>query len=156
MLFLGFQHGLDVRELAFQLGILGGFDDGRGIADDGAEEFLFGDLFEVGEAEFGEEFLVVAQICFEGGWGWVFESGGGDVGGALGGLGGGDGLAEADDGEGGFLEGADALDHVFYTLRVCHFGGRGGKVEGGGIVYFAINVLGLDLELKLSRTGRSD
>ena len=27
------------------------------VADDGAKEFLFGYLFEVGEAEFGEEFL---------------------------------------------------------------------------------------------------
>ena len=52
-------------------------------ADDGAQEFLFGDLFQVGEAEFGEEFLrereqvlgrrsggretnlVVNEICFE-------------------------------------------------------------------------------------------
>lgn len=28
------------------------------IADDGAEEFLLGDLFEVGEAELGEKFLL--------------------------------------------------------------------------------------------------
>ena len=28
-----------------------------GFADNGAEEFLFGDLFKVGEAEFREEFL---------------------------------------------------------------------------------------------------
>ena len=27
------------------------------VADDGAEKFLFGDLLEVGEAEFREEFL---------------------------------------------------------------------------------------------------
>jgi len=33
------------------------FDDEGGVADDGPEEFLFGYLFEVGEAEFGEEFL---------------------------------------------------------------------------------------------------
>jgi len=34
------------------------FDYEGWVADDGAEKFLFGDLFEVGEAEFGEEFLV--------------------------------------------------------------------------------------------------
>ena len=32
-------------------------DDEGWIADDGAEELFFGDLFDVGEAEFGEEFL---------------------------------------------------------------------------------------------------
>lgn len=35
----------------------------RGIADDCAEEFLLGDLFDVGEAEFGEEFLPSISIA---------------------------------------------------------------------------------------------
>ncbi len=43
--------------MGFEEGVFGGFDDLGGVADDGAEEFFFGDLFEVGEAEFGEEFL---------------------------------------------------------------------------------------------------
>ena len=33
------------------------FDNEWGFADDASEEFFFGDLFEVGEAEFGEQFL---------------------------------------------------------------------------------------------------
>ena len=41
----------------FQYDVLGMFDNDGRIADDGAEEFLLGHLFEVGEAEFGEEFL---------------------------------------------------------------------------------------------------
>jgi hypothetical protein len=32
-------------------------DHERRVPDYGAEEFLLGDLFEVGEAEFGEELL---------------------------------------------------------------------------------------------------
>lgn len=32
-------------------------DDEGWVADDGADELFFGDLLEVGEAEFGEEFL---------------------------------------------------------------------------------------------------
>lgn len=31
--------------------------DGRVVGDNGAEELLLGDLFDVGEAEFGEELL---------------------------------------------------------------------------------------------------
>ena len=38
-------------------------DDERWVPDNGAYEFLFCDLFEVGEAEFREEFLV-AEISF--------------------------------------------------------------------------------------------
>ena len=57
MFLLRFQHGFDVRELVFQFDVLAMFDDEGGIADDGAEEFLLGYLFEIGEAEFGEEFL---------------------------------------------------------------------------------------------------
>ena len=33
------------------------FDYEGWVADDGAKEFLFSYLFEIGEAEFGEEFL---------------------------------------------------------------------------------------------------
>lgn len=46
-------------------------------------EFFFGDLFDVGEVEFGEEFFVVEEVGFEGGGGWVWggEGGVGDVGG---------------------------------------------------------------------------
>ena len=36
----------------------------RRVADDGAEKFLFGDLFEVGEAEFREEFLCTLGFSF--------------------------------------------------------------------------------------------
>lgn len=57
MSLLSLQHGLHVRELGFQLAVLGRLDDLGRVADDGAEEFLLGDLFEVGEAELGEEFL---------------------------------------------------------------------------------------------------
>lgn len=32
------------------------------VADDGAEEFLFGNLFEVREAEFGKEFLFALEL----------------------------------------------------------------------------------------------
>lgn len=32
-------------------------DDERWVADNGAEELFFGDLFEVGEAQFREKFL---------------------------------------------------------------------------------------------------
>ena len=38
------------------------FDYEGWVADDGAKEFLIGYWLEVGEAEFGEEFLVVCQI----------------------------------------------------------------------------------------------
>lgn len=62
MLFLCFEHGLDLSKLAFELEVLGMFDDLGWIADDGAEEFLFGYLFEVGEAEFGKEFLAVSAM----------------------------------------------------------------------------------------------
>ena len=41
------------------------FDYEGWVADDGAEEFLFGDLFEVGEAEFREEFLGSSVSCSE-------------------------------------------------------------------------------------------
>lgn len=37
--------------------------EGR-IADNGAEEFLFSDLFEVGEAKLGKEFLVELDGLF--------------------------------------------------------------------------------------------
>lgn len=52
-----------------------GDQEGR-VADDGAEEFLFGDLFKVGEVEFGEEVLW-DQWCKRGGdilvgWGSYF------------------------------------------------------------------------------------
>lgn len=40
------------------------FDYEGWIADDGAEKFLFGNLFEVGEAKFGEEFLVELDGLF--------------------------------------------------------------------------------------------
>ena len=40
--------------------------EGR-VADDGAEKFLLGDLFEVGEAEFGEEFLCAQVSTLRGG-----------------------------------------------------------------------------------------
>jgi len=57
MFFLRFEHGFDLSELAFELEVFGMFDYKGWVTDDGAEEFLFGYLFEVGEAEFGEEFL---------------------------------------------------------------------------------------------------
>ena len=38
-------------------------DDKGRVADDGAEKFLFGDLFKVGEAKFREEFLC-AEFSF--------------------------------------------------------------------------------------------
>jgi hypothetical protein len=45
-------------------------DKGR-VADDGADEFFLGDLFEVGEAKFREKFLSrssdMAIICKQGG-----------------------------------------------------------------------------------------
>ena len=44
--------------MRFQLDVFGMLDDEGGVADDGAEEFLFGYLFEIGKAEFGEKFLV--------------------------------------------------------------------------------------------------
>ncbi len=40
------------------------FDYEGWIADDGTEKFLFGNLFEVGEAKFGEEFLVELDGLF--------------------------------------------------------------------------------------------
>ena len=46
-----------MRECGFQFDVLLMLDNERWIADDGANELFFGDLFEVGEAEFGEEFL---------------------------------------------------------------------------------------------------
>lgn len=57
MFFLCLEHGFDLRELVFEFDVLDMLDYERRVADDGAKEFLFGDLFEVGEAEFGEEFL---------------------------------------------------------------------------------------------------
>jgi len=50
--------------LRFQLGVFGVFDYEGWIADDGTEKFLFGNLFEVGEAKFGEEFLVELDGLF--------------------------------------------------------------------------------------------
>ena len=66
--FLGFEDGFDFQKLGFQFGVFKWFDDlGRG-ADYGAQEFFFGDLFEVGEAEFGEEFLFTSLVAFSTGW----------------------------------------------------------------------------------------
>ncbi len=44
------------------------FDYQGWVTDDGAKEFFFGYLFEIGEAEFGEEFLallvsIVGKTC---------------------------------------------------------------------------------------------
>ena len=58
--FLRLEDGFDGGELGFEFDVFGGFDDLRRVANDGAEEFFFGYLLEVGEAEFGEEFFVVA------------------------------------------------------------------------------------------------
>lgn len=58
ILFLVLEHAFDGGEVGFEESVLGGFDDLGWVADDGAEELFFGDLFEVGEAEFGEEFLM--------------------------------------------------------------------------------------------------
>lgn len=52
--FLSFQTRLDFHQLRFQLNILLVLDDLWRITDDGAEEFFFSDLFEVGEAELRE------------------------------------------------------------------------------------------------------
>lgn len=59
---LRLQLRLRCRQVRFQLGVFVGLDDQRRVADDGAEELLFGDLFEVGEAELGEEFLCGCRI----------------------------------------------------------------------------------------------
>ena len=45
MLLLGFEDGFDLCELRLKFCILCWFDDLGGIADDGAEELLFCDLF---------------------------------------------------------------------------------------------------------------
>lgn len=58
-----------------------GGDDQRRVADDGADKFFFGDLFDVGEAKLGEEFLVVRQLGLEAGGRGRIERGGGAVGG---------------------------------------------------------------------------
>lgn len=52
MFFLRFQYRFDLCQLALKFDVLSVFDYEGWIADDGAEEFLFGYLFEVGEAEF--------------------------------------------------------------------------------------------------------
>ena len=52
--FLRFEIRLYADELRLEFDVLLVVDRLRRVADDGAEEFLFGDLFEVGEAEFGE------------------------------------------------------------------------------------------------------
>ena len=57
MFFLRFEHCFDFRELRFEFDIFSVLDYERWVADDGAEEFFFGYLFEVGKAEFGEKFL---------------------------------------------------------------------------------------------------
>ena len=57
MFLLRFQYGFDFRKLGFELNIFSVLDYEGWVADYGAEEFFFGYLFEVGEAEFGEEFL---------------------------------------------------------------------------------------------------
>ena len=57
MFLLCFQHGFDLRELAFEFDVLNMLDYEGWVANDGAKEFLFGNLFEVGKAEFGEEFM---------------------------------------------------------------------------------------------------
>lgn len=55
--FLRFEHRFDVSELLLELDVLLVVHDLWRFADDGLEEFLFRDLLEVGETEFGKEFL---------------------------------------------------------------------------------------------------
>lgn len=59
MFFLRLKYSFDLCQLTFELNVLCVFDYEGRIADDGAKKFLFGYLFEVGEAEFREEFLCV-------------------------------------------------------------------------------------------------
>jgi hypothetical protein len=55
--FLFLERSFYLRELSLELYVLLVLYNERWVPNDGAEEFLFCDLFEVGETELGEEFL---------------------------------------------------------------------------------------------------
>jgi hypothetical protein len=54
---LRLERGLFGRELGFQRGVVGGLDEERRLRRDGTQELFLRCLFEVGEAQLGEEFL---------------------------------------------------------------------------------------------------